>query len=116
MKNLKGTCKRKHKGDIFWENLLKIPLESFMIIFSTGEEERLNGGFLYDFEKDFYAVMHVYFYGVMLHLDEICYAFHDAMICNTRLLMQNVDAWLGFGYIQLCMAGCILEIENIGYQ
>ena len=55
-------------------------------------------------------------HGVMLHIDGICYALHDAMLCNERLLMQDDDAWPGFGYIQLCMVWCILQIENLGYQ
>lgn len=78
MKNFKGTCKRQHEGEIFRENLRGIPHKIFLIMFSTREEECLDGGFFYAFEKDSYIVMH----GVMIHFNGICYAFHDAMMCN----------------------------------
>ena len=34
--------------------------------------------------------------GIMLHFDGICYALHDAIIYDERLLMQDFDAWSGF--------------------
>lgn len=57
----KGAYKRQHKRNMFRENLLEIPLKSFMIKFLIGEEECPNGGFFYAFEKDFHAIIHVYF-------------------------------------------------------
>lgn len=40
------------------------------------------------------------FHGVMLHFDGICYALYDAMLCNEKLFMKDVDTWSGFGYVR----------------
>lgn len=42
--------------------LLEILLKSFMIMLSTMGEECLNRESVYAFEKDFHAVMHVWFF------------------------------------------------------
>lgn len=61
--------------------------------------------------KTFMQLYMFILYGVMLHLDGICYALYDEMLCNAKIFMQDADAWSKFGYIQLCLAGCILELN-----
>lgn len=50
------------KGDTL-RNLRGYQSKVYMMVFSTGEEERLHGGFFYAFEEDLYALTHVYFVG-----------------------------------------------------
>lgn len=47
------------EGDIL-TNLRGTPFQGFVTMFSTKEEERLNEGSFYAFEKDLYAFTHVY--------------------------------------------------------
>lgn len=50
------------------------------------------------FEKEFHVAMHMFiFQDVMLHFDGICYALHDAMICNARLCKMLMHGQ-AFGY------------------
>ena len=90
-KTPKGTCKRQHEEEISRENLRGVPIQGSLMMFSLGRKNISTTNFFlfYAFEKDFYAVMHVYFiwrnapsWWNMLR------PFGDAMLCNAWLFMQ----------------------------
>lgn len=76
-----------------------------MIMFSSLEEEHITEDSFILSRKTFMQLCMFILYSIMLHLDGICYALHDAMLCNAILFMQYYlcnmlmhGQAFGFGY------------------